>query len=332
VRGSGAQAWGGAAVGAIIVCLGSVWALTKHGLVNTLGDVARYVQPKPDNIAIRQAIRDAGVDLLATLHKSREYDRIVVFGHSLGSIVAYDVLSFAWIKWGRRHQHPASTHGRALRAVESTVALPEAGETPGPDRDAAVQDAQSLQVDAWREYRANGMPWLVTDFITAGSPLCHARILLPFDKSTSFDDLANELVFPTCPPRTSHAKSPATGEIRSVFSYVRAYRDLSTGQRKSVVVPHHAALFALTRWTNLYFPHTHGLRGDPVGGPLAPIFGWWVKDKALTHPGNRFPGFAHTLYWNGHTPKTAHIEEVRESLNLNVEADLNELSKSVPLS
>lgn len=336
-RGFGAHAWGGALVGAIIFFLGLGWALTKHGLINTLGDVARYVQPKPDNVAVRQKIRDAGVDLLETLHESGEYDRIVVVGHSLGSVIAYDVVTYAWIKWGRRHQYPDTTRGRALRAVESSVVLPDAAATSDEARAAAVSNVRSLQFAAWCEYRENGMPWLVTDLITAGSPLCHARILLARDKSTGFDELAQDRVFPLCPPHTELAHSPVSPKSsgkpdRGVFTYVRAYRDLSTGQRKSVLVPHHAGLFALTRWTNLYFPYRWGIKGDPVAGPLVPVFGWWVKDRALAQPKSGFGGFAHTLYWTSNPRSDEHVKQLRQALDLGVSADLNSLATRVPLN
>ena len=43
-------------------------------------------------------------------------------------------------------------------------------------------------------------------------------------------------------------------------------------------VPHHAAVFGPTRWTNLYFPSKLLLWGDLVGGELRSIFGPGVRD------------------------------------------------------
>ena len=48
-----------------------------------------------ENVAARQTIREAGVDLLTKLHGSGNYDRIIVIGHSLGSVIGYDVLNYA---------------------------------------------------------------------------------------------------------------------------------------------------------------------------------------------------------------------------------------------
>ncbi len=64
-----------------------------------MGDSARYLRATPSNIAQRQKIREAGVSLLESLHASGRYQRIVVVGHSLGSVVGYDVLTHFW---GRR--------------------------------------------------------------------------------------------------------------------------------------------------------------------------------------------------------------------------------------
>jgi hypothetical protein len=38
--------------------------------INILGDAARYLQPKPSNIAHRQSIRMAGVNLIEKLHQT----------------------------------------------------------------------------------------------------------------------------------------------------------------------------------------------------------------------------------------------------------------------
>jgi hypothetical protein len=49
---------------------------------------------KPDNIAARKQIRERGLALLSELHK-KEYERIIVVGHSLGSIPAYDLTAIS---------------------------------------------------------------------------------------------------------------------------------------------------------------------------------------------------------------------------------------------
>ena len=65
-------------------------------IVDYVGDAARYLSPLPRNIRLRQKIRGECVRLLRTLHASGEYDRIIVVGHSLGSVIAYDAITHLW--------------------------------------------------------------------------------------------------------------------------------------------------------------------------------------------------------------------------------------------
>jgi hypothetical protein len=327
---------------------GTVWTLLKKGvLVDFVGDAARYLQPRPDNIARRQAIREAGVDLIEALHEGGRYDRIVLFGHSLGSVIAFDILTFAWIRLGHRRVALSETNSAGLLRLEQSLsrpAAPIAGET------AETATPQTLQHLAWEEYRRNGFRWLITDFVTAGSPLTHAELLLALDRSTKFTDLKEQRVFPSCPPVTElHDGEPA----RVRFTYEKPYRDPVTGGAKSVVVPHHAAPFAVTRWTNLFFPFSGLLRGDPIGGPVAPMFGDWVVDEPLTHPGTGVLGFAHASYWSraatsGRPVRNAqevrdpehredprypdHIQKLQHALDLHVARELTDLAESLPLA
>ena len=85
--------------------------------------------------------------------------------------------------------------------------------------------------------------WLVTDFITLGSPLAHAPYLMCKGKSAAshrqdFDRRVREFEFPTSPP----ARANGGGRLTIV--------DPQTNRRHF----HHGAQFGLTRWTNLYFP------------------------------------------------------------------------------
>jgi hypothetical protein len=66
--------------------------------IGWVGDAARYFGPSPDNPIERQQIREAGIGLLKRLHDARTsdgkvvYDSMVLVGHSLGSVVPYDIL------------------------------------------------------------------------------------------------------------------------------------------------------------------------------------------------------------------------------------------------
>jgi hypothetical protein len=326
-------AWSvGIAAGALAFVPGLVWAswrLARNSLLLAYaGDAARYLEPRPGNIKHRQEIREAGVDLLEALHDSGRYERIVVYGHSLGSVIAYDILSRAWTRLSRKRRNDAGTaqalSSRALIDLED-VLNPRRGTTP-----TKLATVRSLQHAAWREHRRNGFTWLVSDFVTAGSPLAHARWLLNLDKRVSFDDLVKERTFPVCPPVTECIPTPTPGRLRRSFTFTHAYPDPHfVARRRSLQVPHHSGLFALTRWTNLYFPFSGVSKGDPVGGPLGDTFGHWVCDVPLEHPGGGIGGLAHTLYvapqGNG-----CHLQRLRESLGLEFSPTLEELAPNVP--
>ncbi len=86
--------------------LAKSWYSTVIGLVlipivmsvfqDIVGDAARYLDPSPKNIKRRQEIRRKGIDMLKKMHESGKYDRIIVVGHSLGTFIAYDILTHAW--------------------------------------------------------------------------------------------------------------------------------------------------------------------------------------------------------------------------------------------
>jgi hypothetical protein len=324
-----AAAWSAAiAAGALAFVPGLVWASWRFAR-NTLllafaGDAARYLEPKPGNIARRNEIRKAGVDLLEALHDSGRYERIVVYGHSLGSVIAYDILSRTWTRRSRRRREGVPDgpvlSSRALTALEN-VLNPRRNTRP-----TELADVRRLQHAAWREHQANGFSWLVTDFVTAGSPLAHARWLLNADKQVSFDDLVQERTFPTCPPVTEDLPTSTPGRVRRAFTFTHAYPGPFRNRSRSVQVPNHAALFALTRWTNLYFPLSGISRGDPVAGPLRDTFGEWVLDMPLEHPGGGIGGFAHTYYV---APKGSgsHLERLRGSLELEFSLPLEWLGR-----
>ena len=161
-------------------------------LVNVAGDAARYLHVAPPNIEIRRSIRQAGIDLLEKLHTSEQYDRIILVGHSLGSVIGYDVLTYLW---------PRYHDGRSAQGVLPTPALEEleklSRESLAIDIDVnKFQAAQSRYLD---EIQSHGNKWLVTDFITLGSPLAHASLLMARE-ADEFRRKKEEREFPTCPP------------------------------------------------------------------------------------------------------------------------------------
>lgn len=311
------KALGGGALAALPGIASFAWkALRDQFVVGYAGDAARYLEPRAENIARRQAIREAGAQLLDALHERGRYSRIIVYGHSLGSVIAYDMLAHAWARHARGRDPVPSTRSQALRALEDLL-----NPRGHQQRAADIDTVQAMQHAAWQEYRRNGFHWRVSDFVTAGSPLAHARWLLNLDENTEFDDLVRERSFPTCPPQTESAPTPAGPTFtRRAFTFTHAYPDAHDPRRtRSVQVPHHGGAFALTRWTNLYFPYRGLIDGDPVAGPLAPNFGQWVKDVRLRDT----EGFAHSRY-NDRSREPDAVTSLRAALNLPVRRPLSD--------
>ena len=228
-------------------------------LVRYFGDVARYVRATPSNVHQRKLIRQRGLDLLRTLHGSGEYDRIIVVSHSLGTIIAYDLLSLLWSEIGPVRRNPPSPEViEKLDALNDWVLEASKG-------DWDVDEYQLRQREVSRSL-ARGhctlegspavgcTPWLISDFVTLGSPLTHAEFLLTRDEK-ELDKLVAERTLPISPPVL---------EGRSKPSFL--YRDNST----KTDLPHHASVFAAVRWTNIYDPHRPFLffLGDAISGPV----------------------------------------------------------------
>lgn len=260
-----------------------------------VGDAARYLRPEPTNIQRRHEIRHAGVELLKTLH-GRGYDRIIVVGHSLGSVIGYDILTYAWVDYNDKAYNTGDM--RALEALERLAA----------DRRAAAtsEELQAAQRRYFEEMRQHDNAWRVTDFVTLGSPLAHAAILLAKDAADLVTkQVAREL--PTCPPTIETSKKKGLEVHRFSFGDDDDHR-----------VPHHAAVFGPTRWTNLYFPCHAIVKGDLIGGKLRAVFGSGIRDRDV-RTSQRGGFFSHTLYWT--YPRDAeeapsHITALREALDL----------------
>lgn len=281
-------------------------------LVYHVGDAVRYLSPHPQNIALRQKIRAEGVRLLRQLHDSRDYDRIIIVGHSLGSVIGYDLITHLWIEHNRVYDF--KTNAPAINKILEEHGTPQplignslyqAGESllsdPTPE---ALQRFQDAQFEGWKEQRKWGNSWRISDFVTLGSPLAHAMLLLACDRD-EFKARVRQRELPVCPP------------VREEKSY--AYQSAETypvgdGRLFTPRILHHAAPFAVTRWTNLYFPAYLGLFGDNIGGPLKKVFGPGVQDIAVTLKSwRRYTPAAHTAYWKLEPPPAAnkHDHETR---------------------
>ncbi len=273
----------------------AVALLVVQGVIlNHVGDAAIYLSPEPRNIKARQAVRDAGVALIERLHAGldagRPYDRIVVVGHSLGSVIGYDILTYAWPRFNERHERPEHPAHNALHRAEA--AAKNLWRSAGGADEKALQQARDEWTQAsrllWIEQRRNHFPWLVTDFITLGSPLAHGLLLMARSRA-EFDrkKLQRELL--TSPPQLEDGRR---------LSYRIEY-NLANGAPRSTRALNHAAVFAVTRWTNLFFPARFGLKGDLIGGAISDAFGPGVIDVPVV-TATRGGWLAHTSYWQPH--------------------------------
>ncbi|EUB98254.1 hypothetical protein PMI07_006568 [Rhizobium sp. CF080] len=311
-------------------------------LIKYFGDVARYVKADPLNVARRQEIREKGVELLETLMGKdtsgrfgpRRYDRIVVVAHSLGTIVAYDILlhCFARLntvsavdpKDAAANQQPV--RAALERRVRTKMQL-AAGKTETVPDDPqgrfelfGIEQFQELQGLCRQELNRQGNPWIVSDFITLGSPLTHAEFLLAKDRG-DLRDKQVQRIFATCPPAMEF--DGTTRAWHFTYGPSDAPRDETGGDFRH---PHHAALFAYTRWTNLYSPHKMIFWGDVISGPLSEQFGFHhvqgqfsgIRDIVVApYSGDRSASvdapdfFSHTKYW--HFNATAARTETEET-------------------
>jgi hypothetical protein len=272
-------------VGAISTVLTGLllWPIKK-----VAGDAARYLHVAPPNIGKRRIIREAGIQLLQRLHDSGDYDRIILVGHSLGTVIGYDILTQLWPRYNTKH-------------AGTTSAEPDPQEILAAKPGLAADEFQAGQTTYAASLKAAGSPWLITDFITMGSPLAHAPFLLT-RKPEEFQTKKTERELPTCPPTLETVKK----NPRFCYPLNKTW------------VPNHAAVFAPTRWTNLYFPCAWTLKGDVVGGPLQPVFGAGIRDVPVT---TTIQGglLNHTHYWefpDGQEEAPSHIQALRAAIRI----------------
>lgn len=308
-----------------------VHLLLGYFLRSILSDAVRYLTPRPVNIESRRRIRADGLSLLRRLHDSGEYERIVLVGHSLGSVIAYDLLRGLWDEL--RHPDPAlagvqpqvTAFDAAADRIDPVGQPPAEGTYLPPGRTrppdtadefasaAALHDYQAAQFELWAGNRRDGVPWLVTDLVTLGSPLTYAPLLLDEPpvafggrRGLTLADREALKEYPRCPP--------IRDELEDSRFYTRDY--LRHGHVVPLRVGHTAAPFGPTRWTNLYAPPRSWLRGDFVGGPLARHFGPGVRDVPVRLPAGGgwawwrrgFP-LAHLSYWWAPGGGATHLPE-----------------------
>lgn len=146
-------------------------------------------------------------------------------------------------------------------------------------------------------------------------------MLLLAGSRDEFESRKRQRELPTCPPQRDEKGYAYSGPTPV---------DIGEGKKFTPLTLHHAAAFAVTRWTNLYMPSRLGLFGDAVGGPLQAAFGLGIRDIAVrTHALAglaKYTLLAHTKYWHG--PDAAAKPDARPRLPLS----LPELKTTLALS
>ena len=295
-------------------------AWLQKTLIGSIGDAARYLTPDPNNISERQNIRKNGIELLKKLHEPDEdgkpkYDRIIIVGHSLGSVIAYDMITHLWPQFNTIYgedKYVDKNYFEELKTSSDNLSKAIKNSWPTEEINKLKDAFQEKQIALGNAMREAGSPWLVTDFITMGCPLAHGAFLLSRNKE-DFDERKHDRELLTCPP---------------VLDDNEKYYYYNLKERRYYL--HHAAAFAPTTWTNIYFP------GDFIGGPVAESMGHGVRDIKVKYNGflNKiichFSPVTHIAYWRDKADlNKMEIYKTRGAIKALFEAiDLNRETKS----
>jgi len=250
--------------------------------VYTAGDAARYLKVAPTNVKSRDIIIKNGVNLLTKIHNSpKNYERVIIVGHSLGSVIGYDMLTYYWHLNYKEFQ--LSDKDTEFRKYIDQIE--EYSTTINPTND-TLDSFRKTQLELNNYLRSICDIWRITDFVTLGSPLAHGRFLMANSKG-DFEDRKSNRELPACPPKVDD-KTKLTYPLNSV----------------ELTYFHHSVPFAITRWTNMTFG------GDIIGGNVSDVFGKGIVHKTILYHGGwlkRFwskcyPG-SHTGYWQNQPEK-----------------------------
>jgi hypothetical protein len=291
----GIAAWIGAPIAWLTLPSLTGTAAIVAGVLGTVvrsfvGDAAIYLNPGARTVDARNKIRASGMALLERIQKDGRYDRIVIVGHSLGSVIGYDILNFAWQRASDTFRRKVEAGGIPVGEAQQPALA--AAEALAADGTVSPEARRSATRALHAEQRTLGVQWLVTDFVTLGSPLAHATLLLARGPK-DLERRTEERELPTSPPLRedgTHFAYRRTGRVKDPAE------PNNPGQLASARVVDHAAVFAVTAWTNLYFPCRILFYGDLVGGPISPVLGPGIIDCSV-ETSIRSGWLAHTEYW-----------------------------------
>ena len=269
-------------------------------IVPYFGDVARYLYTSPNTVGKREEIRKRGLELLRRLHNDKQYARIIVVSHSLGTVIAYDLLRILWSEYG-----PVSANGplneEQIEKFQEVARV--AGNIENTDNLIEFRQAQKAAfVSLQKKHSRTADPaehkqWKISDLVTVGSPLNHARFLMASSQD-HLDKLIAERTLPVCPPLLETGKNRYQG---SKHEEIPTYLYEVGPDGNKTCYAHHATPFAVVRWSNIFDWRILALFGDFVSGPLRQLFGNGIADYHV----RLYHGLAswftryvtHTLYW-----------------------------------
>lgn len=303
---------------------GAAGAAVHRVATATFGRVVRYTRAYPDNIAARAAIRKRGLELLDALHRGTQYSRVVLVGHSLGTMLAYDLLNYYWAQRAAVRTVPQEGEEfAALCAVEAAAAALEAGPSAATRAAYRVAQTRLRKLLAARPVLSgkDGGRWLISDFVTFGSPLTHAEFLIASSDS-DLEERKRARELPTAPPYREALDPSVLAAAQATEALPIA---IPPGDTRLIAFPdfadpphwilHHASPFAVVRWTNVHDPSRYVFQGDVISGPLGPTLGPAIKDVDLRLLRGWSKAFSHTRYWSPDQP-SAQLAEVRSAVNL----------------
>lgn len=159
--------------------------------------------------------------------------------------------------------------------------------------------------------------WLISDLITLGSPLTHAKYLL-VDSFHELQMAINRREMLRCPPVLEEHRN------KQFCFFFENPKDSGYWRM------HHAAAMAPVRWTNIYDkpPNPYGFwLGDIISGPVSHDFGPGIADidVKIRRPEDCLGcsrKFTHTSYWdsflhdfNSSNEIPLHVKVLQEALN-----------------
>ena len=259
---------------------------------NFMGDAASYFTPDPDSIGTRAHIRQQGIQFLDKLHKigeTEKVDRIIIVAHCLGSVIAYDLVRLLWTQYN-------TTFDPALvGSQEKLLLINKYANGDIPVTEDNLERFQQLQYECWNEQRAGGNKWLISDFITLGASINALDYFMVTKEK--LDTLKMQRELPICPP------------IKDEKDNAIIFDTPVPPGSKQVKILNHGALFAVIRWTNIYFT------SDYVGGAVQRFFGPGAKDVPIERSSPWIIPGGHTSYWDKDDPKNA-LHEIVVAMKL----------------